>query len=754
MKILTRLNISTKLILSYVLIISLFLGVIVFSNFAYSRNEEAHSHLYDFVIMRMLYTLEYQQLLAEMQGYLQANFLNAFWPIRLGGERQLTLASEEYLIFLHESLQEISQIYIASVEIDPVFSDAERAFKITTMTNVVQNTSVVFNQFQTHFFFYGSRLFTADSVMDLIPIIEGDLQVLREAAEDKMLAMRLETQQNLVGIETVNFVVSAIAVAFAALLAFLIIMNFRTKVSNLLKSAILLQKGDFKVDLRTNDTDEMGNISNTIANMVDRFKAIISQINYMSEEFKRGDIDARIVEDDFEGDYRVTAQAINSLNSDIITEVLAILNTTKSYADGNFKMEPIQLPGKKAMATDTLNSIRTTLESLYNDMHDLANAGIQGDLTARVDLDRYSGDWKIAMEALNHFVSNVAKPIDETLDILKQFALGNLKERIEGDYNGIFLEMSKSVNRTMNAISAYVEDINRVLDSMSERNLDVSIDRIYVGDFEHIKTSITKIIDTFNGILQEIQDSSISIDSGAHSIAESSQDLSVVATEQSEAVDEIEHTVELILNQVKTNVEKANSTKDVAENAKDSAYKGNADMQEMLDSMSEISKASNDISKVIKVIDDIAFQTNLLSLNASVEAARAGEHGKGFAVVAEEVRTLATRSKDAAQETAILIESSVSKSKQGSLIANKTAETLNAIVGQISEISDLVNDVASSSEDQMHAIENVREAMKEISIATQVVSSNSQDTASTSEELSSQSETFKDMVGKFNLRGR
>jgi methyl-accepting chemotaxis protein len=191
----------------------------------------------------------------------------------------------------------------------------------------------------------------------------------------------------------------------------------------------------------------------------------------------------------------------------------------------------------------------------------------------------------------------------------------------------------------------------------------------------------------------------------------------------------------------------------LAEQTRSNAVEGNSKMQMMLKSMEEINVSSANISKIIKVIDEIAFQTNILALNAAVEAARARQHGKGFAVVAEEVRNLAARSADAAKETTALIEGSIKKVEHGTQIATQTADDLNRIVDDITQVTDIVGEIASASNEQSIGITQINTGISQVSDVVQMNSATSEESAAASEELSGQADLMREQVSQFKLKG-
>ena len=316
----------------------------------------------------------------------------------------------------------------------------------------------------------------------------------------------------------------------------------------------------------------------------------------------------------------------------------------------------------------------------------------------------------------------------------------------------LFSSISDNLHLSVDAIRGYIADISRVLGEISAKNLNVQISGDYRGDFVALKDSINDIVASLNEILQDINISAEQVASGTRQVSLGSQEISQGATEQASAIEQLTSSLTQVSEQTRQNAEHAGKANALTTEAKDNAAQGNAQMKAMQQAMGDISESSRNISKIIRVIDDIAFQTNILALNAAVEAARAGVHGKGFAVVAEEVRNLASRSASAAKETTELIEGSIQKTASGTKIADNTAAALESIVDGVEKAAQLVGDIASASGEQASAILQVNRGIEQMSQVVQTNSATAEEAAAASEELSGQAEMLKDMVGRFQLK--
>ncbi len=469
-------------------------------------------------------------------------------------------------------------------------------------------------------------------------------------------------------------------------------------------NAELLAAGniDFEVEIKS-DKDIL---SQSMQKMADTIKSLIQEMNYMSEQHELGDIDIAIPDEKFEGAYKLMAQGLNGMVQGHITVKKKAMACVAEFGRGNFEAPLEKFPGKKAFINETIEQVRSNLKALMADANMLVSAGLEGRLSTRADVSKHYGDFRKIIEGINQTLDAIVEPVKEAAEVLAEVAQKNLKVHVAGDYNGDHAEMKNAINST---------------------------------------------IDSLNEIMKDIGRSAEQVALGTKQVSDGSQELSQGSTEQASSVEELSAAIMQVASQTKQNALNAGQANELSTTASNSAVRGNAQVKEMLRSMEDINESSNNISKIIKVIDDIAFQTNILALNAAVEAARAGVHGKGFAVVAEEVRNLAGKSAEAAKETTNMIEGSVRNVEQGTRIAKETALALEEILSNVEKASALVSDIADASNEQAAAIAQINQSIEQVSSVVQSNSATAQQSAAASEELSGQADLLKNLVEQFQL---
>lgn len=339
----------------------------------------------------------------------------------------------------------------------------------------------------------------------------------------------------------------------------------------------------------------------------------------------------------------------------------------------------------------------------------------------------------------------IATPVKKMAEIADKIAIGDTDVSLDLNSKDEVGMLAKAFNEMINNIKYQVHIVERFADG------DLTLSVNPKSDVDTLGIKLKEMVESNRNLLLNIKQAADHIASSANQVSESSIILSQGASEQASAVEELTASLEEVSSQTNLNAEKANNANSIAEIAQVNADLGTTKMKEMLVAMDEINESSSNISKVIKVIDDIAFQTNILALNAAVEAARAGHLGKGFAVVAEEVRNLAARSANAAKETTEMIASSIKKSEDGTKIAKETADALNKIVGSLSEAGGLVTEIAGASNDQAISIGQINIGIEQVLGVVQSNSATSQENAAASEELASQSEILRETVSKYKL---
>jgi len=314
-----------------------------------------------------------------------------------------------------------------------------------------------------------------------------------------------------------------------------------------------------------------------------------------------------------------------------------------------------------------------------------------------------------------------------------------------------FSQIDETLNHSLAFIADYINEVNAVLSDIAGGDLTSRITREYIGEFASIKDSINNISSSLHRTMSEVVETSTKVLADADQISVSAADLANGVSTQAASIEELNTAMSLISAQTGDNVTNTEEATTLSDKSSQNAKEGNEVMKQLLDAMLQIKESSGNISRIIKVIQDIAFQTNLLALNASVEAARAGDHGRGFAVVADEVRNLASKSQEAANDTTSIIEDSIASVETGSSISQSTADTLEAIVRSADEVSQIISRISESSQEQADAIGLVSNGINQIANVVQDNSDVSAETASAAEDLNSQAKRLQELVSRFKL---
>ncbi len=496
-----------------------------------------------------------------------------------------------------------------------------------------------------------------------------------EAQENDLLVKRSATLQAAKARSRWSMIIgSGIAVLVALVSGWLIRRRLINRLGTASHVADSIAAGNLSISVDSSGTDETGRLLASMSKMQQQLQKVLHGQQEMKRRHDQGELNFRLDETAFPGDFATIVRGNNDLAASHVAVMLRLSQIMGQYAIGDLREDMEALPGDKAVLSDTMAKVKDNLSSVNREIKHLSQSAANGDFSARGDADNFQHDFRVMVESLNTLMATADDNLQSLSDLLQSIAAGDLTARMSGEFHGVFAQMRDNANATA-----------------------------------------TQLAEIVTGIKQ----SAVSINGAASEIAAGNNDLSQRTEQQAASLEETAASMEELTSTVKQNAESARQANQLAIGAAKVASQGGEIVGKVVQTMSGIEASSKKIADIISVIDGIAFQTNILALNAAVEAARAGEQGRGFAVVASEVRTLAQRSSGAAKEIKDLIDDSVQRVTDGSVLVHSAGTTMGEIVASVQRVTDIMGEISAASQEQSAGIEQVNQTVTQMDETTQ-----------------------------------
>jgi methyl-accepting chemotaxis protein len=508
-----------------------------------------------------------------------------------------------------------------------------------------------------------------------------------------------------------------------------------------------ISKGNIPAKITDSYNGDFNTIKNNLNQCIDAVNALVADANMLSRAAVEGKLATRADASKHQGDFRKIVQGVD----DCLDAVIGPLNVAAKYVDdiskGNIPPKITDnYNGDFNTIKNNLNQCIDAVNALVADANMLSRAAVEGKLATRADASKHQGDYRKIVQGVDDCLDAVIGPLNVAAKYVDDISKGEIPNKITDNYNGDF----NTIKNNLNAMLVYLTEMASAAEQIAQNDLTATVKPRSERDV--LGNAFVKMVSGLNGTMRQTTLVVSQVAQSVDQVRSVSQDLASSSEEQSSAVEEVTSSLDRTDAQVKSSAENAGAANQLVGQTNSLADTGQQKMKALTQAMAAIASSSQEIAKIIKVIDDIAFQTNLLALNAAVEAARAGQAGRGFAVVAQEVRNLAERSGKAAKSTADLIEEAGRRTQEGVKITDETGSAFAEIVQNVVKVKDLVGEIAAASEEQAKSIAQINSAMAQVNQGAQSSSSQSTQLASTADELASLAERLRQESSRFQLK--